>query len=143
MGVLVDHERSSSAYALARPACEASLRGAWLAIMATDQEIAKLDAGRESVLPLMGGLLQAFEQHYGQQLGRKLSSVMDSLTHGGLRAIAAHASPADARAVQDAAILASASMAVGLATSSLAHHFGMTETSLAIDACLSNAARTA
>ena len=58
--VLLDHNLYASSFALIRVALEAYVRGEWLALCATDEEVEKFVAGEEP--PGFGKLLEALEQ---------------------------------------------------------------------------------
>lgn len=88
--ILLDHERYASSFALIRVAFEAYVRGEWLALCASDDEIESFIQGNEP--PKLGQLLkdleqkEAFNQQVLSQTKTNAWKTMCAYTHtGGLQ----------------------------------------------------------
>jgi hypothetical protein len=121
--LLFRNNKSASANALVRPILEAGLRTIWLAQDASDQKIIAIAKGRE--LPLLGELNSCFSKRSEEEaLSGKFRGLLDSLTHGGIRAMAAQVLEGGELERSNAAMIAQAGMALAAAGYTIAQLLG-------------------
>ena len=121
------HDKDVSAMALARPMLEAGLRTLWLLEKASDKEIADVLKGKER-MPRLGGLSNSLSELLSENVTQVFSGryqgLLDSLTHGGSRALAAQFLEDEARRKGNAVMIAQAGMALGVAGYAILRRLG-------------------
>lgn len=122
--LLFHHNKSTSANALARPLLEAGLRTVWMVEDATDQEIRAIAKGRESAIPLLGKLISRLNKRSEFALSGRLRGILDSLTHGGARAMAAQFLGGEELQRSRSAIIAHSGIALAAAGYTIAQFLG-------------------
>lgn len=128
--LLILHNKSASANALIRPLVEAGLRTIWFIEGATDKQIAAVATGRESAIPLLGELNSLIARHSEKPLSGVFRGLLDSFTHGGVRAMSAqHLEGSDLERA-NSAITAQASFVLGGAAYSVAQMLELKEIQL-------------
>lgn len=86
--LLVMHEKTGSAFALARPIIEGAYRGMWLNLPATDAELKKLNQ-HDQIDIKFGDIAAALDAAYGTQylfrgLKKRSWDALNSYAHGGM-----------------------------------------------------------
>jgi hypothetical protein len=86
--LLVMHEKTGSAFALARPIIEGAYRGMWLNLPATDAELKKFN-DKDEIEIKFGDMAAALDAAYGTEklfkgLKKRSWDALNSYTHGGM-----------------------------------------------------------
>ncbi len=86
--VLVMHEKTGSAFALARPIVEGAYRGMWLNLPATDDEVKKFNE-KDQIDLGFGDIAKKLDAAYGtgdffENLKTRSWKALNSYTHGGM-----------------------------------------------------------
>lgn len=86
--VLVMHEKTGSAFALARPIVEGAYRGMWLNLPATDSEVKRF-IDKDKIELEFGGIAKALDAAYNtgdffENLKTRSWKALNSYTHGGM-----------------------------------------------------------
>jgi hypothetical protein len=122
--LLFGNNKPSSANALARPLLEAALRVVWIAEEASNQEISALANGRESVIPLLGELITLVSKGSEITISGRHRGLLDNLTHGGGKAMAAQFLGGEKLERLSAAMIAQAGLALFAAGYTIAQLLG-------------------
>jgi hypothetical protein len=128
--LLHSHNKDISARALARPLLEAGLRTLRVVEKASDSEIVDVLKGKEN-MPRLGGLIKSLKSVLSDDGTEVLSGrhrgLLDSLTHGGSRALAAQFLDDGVLRKGNAAMVAQAGIALGAARYAIARQLGRTD----------------